>query len=410
MRDNEKWELDDIEEAVADLKKGKMIILLDSEDRENEGDLVIASEFVTPQAINFMTKYGRGLVCVVLTKDRLKRLNIPLMVPENTALHGTAFTVSVDYTKGTTTGISAYDRARTIKALIDPNSRPDDFARPGHVFPLMYQEGGVLVRPGQTEGSIDLVRMAGLYPSAVICEIMDDDGKMMRMPKLKEFARKHNLKIVSIPQLIRYRKTHEILVEKVSEADLPTRYGHFRIFVFQSLIDSRDHVALVKGDITTSEPVLVRIHSECLTGDTFGSLRCDCGDQLHTAMKMIENTGRGMLVYLRQEGRGIGLRNKIKAYALQDQGLDTVEANIELGFAPDLRDYHVAAHIMRYFGIKDIKLLTNNPSKMFDLAQYGINIVERVPIVVEPNKFNIRYLKTKRDKMGHLIDFEHQML
>ena len=395
-----------VEEATRAVRNGEMVIMMDDEDRENEGDLVVAAEFATPETINFMAKEGRGLICVAVDQDIAERLNLKPMVPENTSRFGTAFTVSVDAKDGTTTGISAYDRSVTIRKIVDENSTPEDFVRPGHVFPLIARKGGVLVRTGQTEGSVDLMKLAGLKPAAVICEIMKDDGTMARRPDLEEFAAKHNLKIITVADIIEYRLRNELLVKREAEADLPTKYGHFRIIVYSNNIDNKEHVALVKGDITTDEPVLVRVHSECLTGDTFGSLRCDCGEQLHTALRMIEREGRGTLVYMRQEGRGIGLANKIKAYALQDQGYDTVEANHHLGFGADLRDYGLGAQILKDLGIKKMKLMTNNPKKIKGLYGYGLEVVERVPIVIEPNEVNKDYLLTKEKKMGHLLNLE----
>ncbi len=400
-----KYKFNSIEEAIRDIRDGRMIILVDDEDRENEGDLCIAAEKVTPEAINFMAKYGRGLICLSLTPERVEELKLPMMTDENTSPFGTAFTVSIEARRGVTTGISAHDRAKTILTAIDPESGPDDLSRPGHVFPLRAKPGGVLQRAGQTEGSVDLARLAGLYPAGVICEIMDDDGTMARVPRLMEFAKEHGLKIVTIKDLIEYRMRKERLVKRVAEVKMPTVYGgDFKGIGYENMVDENVHVALVKGEINPDEPVLVRVHSECLTGDVFGSKRCDCGEQLHRAMEMIDQEGRGVVLYMRQEGRGIGLANKLRAYELQDQGLDTVEANIQLGFKPDLRDYGIGAQILVDLGIKKIRLMTNNPRKIVGLEGYGLEVVERVPIEVEPGKKNLKYLKTKKKKLGHMLE------
>jgi 3,4-dihydroxy 2-butanone 4-phosphate synthase/GTP cyclohydrolase II len=394
-----------VEEALEYIRAGRMVIIVDDEDRENEGDLMVAAEKVTPEIINFMAKYGRGLICLSLTKQRVEELNLPPMVAENTARFGTAFTVSIDAREGITTGISAYDRARTILTAIDPRTRPEDLARPGHVFPLEAREGGVLARAGQTEASVDLARLAGLYPAGVICEVMKEDGTMARMPDLEKFSQEHDIPILTIADLISYRMRTETLVRKISEAELPTKYGHFRITVFEDLIQGEHHVALIKGEIQGDQPVLVRAHSQCLTGDAFGSRRCDCGEQLHTAMKMIEKEGRGVVLYiLNHEGRGIGLANKIKAYGLQDEGCDTVEANCRLGFKPDQRDYGIGAQILVALGVKKIRLLTNNPRKFRGLSGYGLEIVERIPLQIPPTEENMDYLKAKKEKLGHLLD------
>ncbi|PID28858.1 MAG: bifunctional 3,4-dihydroxy-2-butanone-4-phosphate synthase/GTP cyclohydrolase II [Candidatus Cloacimonadota bacterium] len=392
-----------IEEVVEDLKNGKMIILMDDENRENEGDLVQLSEKVTPESINFMAKHGRGLICISVTEKLALEKKLKLMTDNNTESKHTNFTISVDYRYDTTTGISAHDRYKTVKALINEESKPEDFARPGHLFPLIAREGGVLVRAGHTEAAVDLAKLAGAKPTGVICEIMNEDGTMSRYKELCSFAEKHNLKIATIKDLIAYRREYDKLVECDTIAKLPTKHGDFEIRYYISKIDNQEHIALVKGDVKGDDPVLVRVHSECMTGDVFGSSRCDCGEQLDTAMRMIAKEGKGVIVYMRQEGRGIGLRAKIKAYHLQDNGLDTVEANEKLGYGADLRDYGIGAQIIVDLGIKNIKLMTNNPKKIIGLKGYGLNKVERVPIEIEYNKSNKFYLETKRDRMGHMI-------
>jgi len=393
-----------IKEAIVDIKSGKMVILVDDEDRENEGDLCMAAEFVTPEAINFMAKYGRGLICLSLSEDFADKLNLNPMVSDNRSRFGTAFTVSIEAKRGVTTGISAADRATTIRTAVADDVKADDLVSPGHVFPIRARKGGVLVRTGQTEGSVDLARLAGLKPAGVICEIMKDDGTMARMPDLDVFAKEHNFKIATIADLIQFRMQHESLIKKSAEATIPTCYGgKFRLFVYENDVDDMKHVALVKGDITPEDEVLVRVHSECLTGDVFGSERCDCGYQLQTAMEMVEKAGKGIIVYMHQEGRGIGLVNKIKAYERQELGKDTVEANLSLGFKADLRDYGIGAQILADLGVHKMKLMTNNPKKIVGLDGYGITITERVPIEVKPNENNIKYLTTKKKKMGHLL-------
>ncbi len=392
--------LDRIEEALEEIRKGNLVIVVDDEDRENEGDFIGAAEKATPEMINFMAKYGRGLICVALTEERLRELDLPPMVARNTAKMGTPFAVSVDAVDGTTTGISAHDRARTIQVLIDPRTKPEDLARPGHIFPLRAAPGGVLRRAGHTEASLDLARLAGLYPAGVLCEIMDEDGSMARLPQLKRLADRFGLKIISVSDLIAYRRRTEILVRHVAEARLPTKFGEFRVHVYESLVDGTEHLALVRGEVAPHRPVLVRVHSECLTGDALFSLRCDCGAQLRAAMERIGREG-GVVLYMRQEGRGIGLANKIRAYALQDQGLDTVEANLRLGFRADERDYGIGAQILAHIGARKIRLLTNNPSKRVGLEGHGLEIVERIPLVVEPTPYNREYLSVKEKKLGH---------
>jgi 3,4-dihydroxy 2-butanone 4-phosphate synthase/GTP cyclohydrolase II len=394
-----------IPEAIEDIKNGRMVIVVDDEDRENEGDLTIAAEKVTPDVINFMARHGRGLICLPMTGERLDELRIPLMVQdeENSARFGTAFCVPIEAKKGTTTGISAADRARTVLAAIDPATTPADLARPGHMFPLRAAPGGVLQRAGQTEAAVDLARLAGLYPAGVICEVMDDDGTMARAPRLEQFCRAHRLRMITIKDLIHHRMRTERLIRKVAEANLPTSYGGFRIHVFESLIDKQHHVALVLGEIKPDDPVLVRVHSQCLTGDIFASTRCDCGDQLHQALETIGQAGQGVLLYLRQEGRGIGLVHKIMAYQLQDQGQDTVEANEALGFKPDQRDYGIGAQILAELGLHRIRLLTNNPRKFVGLEGYGLKIVGRLPIEIPASEESRRYLKTKKEKLGHIL-------
>ena len=396
--------LSSIPEAIEDIKAGKFLIIVDDEDRENEGDLAIAAEKVTAEAINFMTLHARGLVCLPITGKRLDELKIPLMVRENTSRFSTAFTVSIEAKHRVSTGISAADSAETVRTVVDPESKPDDLVQPGHIFPLRAREGGVLVRAGHTEAIVDLARLAGLYPAGVICEILNEDGSMARLPQLEVLSQKYEIKIVTVADLIAYRRRHEKLVHRVAEARLPTAYGEFTAIAYKSNIDPNEHLALVMGDIATDEPVLVRVHSECITGDVFGSLRCDCGEQVALAMQSIAEEGRGVFLYMRQEGRGIGFHNKIRAYALQDKGLDTVEANLSLGFAPDLRDYGIGAQILVDLGLHSIRLLTNNPKKVIALEGYGLKVVETVPVVTPPNQYNRRYLETKQKKLGHLLE------
>ena len=396
------YTLNSIEEVIEDLKAGKPVIIVDDESRENEGDLVLAAEFATRETINFIIKEARGLLCTPMLENELIRLGIHQMVEKNTDNHETAFTVSVDHVD-TTTGISPEERAVTMQKLIDPNAKPEDFRRPGHVFPLRYKEGGVLVRQGHTEASIDLCKLAGLYPAAAICEITNDEGYMSRMDDLLAFSKKHNLKIASVEALVEYRKRHDRLVSIAAETKLPTKFGDFRIIVFKNEVDHKEHLMIVKGDVRGKSDVLMRIHSECLTGDVFGSHRCDCGEQLENALRSIEEQGEGIVIYMRQEGRGIGLTNKIKAYTLQDQGYDTVEANVKLGFPPDMREYSLAAQMLRELDVKSVKLLTNNPEKKEDLERWGITVSKRVPIVIKANSINAKYLNTKKEKMRHML-------
>ncbi len=391
-----------VEDAIEDIRQGKMLVVVDDEDRENEGDLIIAADKVTPEAVNFMATYAKGLICTPMEGDRLDALDITPMVANNTDNHETAFTVSVDAVT-TDTGISAFERCQTVKLLIDPSAKPSSFRRPGHVFPLRAVPGGVLRRAGHTEATVDLALLAGLYPAGLCCEIMADDGHMMRTPQLMEFAEQHGLRIITVQELIAYRKRTETFIRQVSDVDFPSKYGHFRIKAYESTLDGKCHLAIVKGDVSGKKNVMVRVHSECLTGDALGSMRCDCGDQLAEALRRIENEGTGVVLYMRQEGRGIGLANKMRAYALQDQGKDTVEANVLLGFAPDLRDYGIGAQILADLGLTTIRLLTNNPAKRAGLEGYGLSIVERIPLEIHSNEYNHKYLSVKKNKMGHLL-------
>ncbi len=396
--------LDNITDALVDISEGKMVIVVDDEDRENEGDLIQAAQRVTPESINFMATHGKGMICVALTEERAEQLNLPPMVSHNTALKGTGFTVTIDYVHGTTTGISAEDRAATVKAIVNPASQPCDFARPGHIHPIRAKDGGVLERMGQTEAAVDLARLAGLSPAGVLCEVMRDDGTMMRRPELREFANLHGLKMISVADLIKHRTRHERFIQERVRVNFPTKFGTFTLVHFEDIYEKKDHLAIVKGPIPVGKPTLVRAHSECLTGDVLGSARCDCGPQLELALQMIEEEGAGVVVYLRQEGRGIGLGAKLQAYKLQDEGMDTVEANLHLGYRPDLRRYGACAQILKYLGTDEIRLMTNNPRKVEELESHGIKVVERVPLQISPTDVNRRYLQTKRDKLGHMID------
>jgi len=399
-------ELNTIDEAIQDIKKGKIVIVVDDADRENEGDMIMAAEKVTPQSINFLSKHARGLICVPLAQKRIEELNLEPMVKVNTAKLGTRFTVSVDALHNTTTGISAHDRAQTIRTLIDPQTRPDDLGRPGHIFPIQALDGGVLARAGHTEATVDLARLAGFYPAGILCEIMDEDGHMARLPKLLQIGKRYKLKIITVKDLIEYRTRKERLVKKIVTVRFPTRYGIFKLHLYKSQIDEHHHLVLEKGEVKGKKNVLVRVHSQCLTGDVFGSSRCDCGDQLSSALKMIEKEGTGIFLYMRQEGRGIGLANKILAYELQDNGKDTVEANLELGFDADLRDYGIGAQILVDLGLSTIRLITNNPKKIIGIEGYGLKVTKRIPMEVAPTPENLKYLETKRDKLGHLIEVE----
>lgn len=404
----EHFEFATVEEAIAEIRAGRMVVVVDDEDRENEGDLTMAAQFATPQAINFMATHGRGLICLAITPERAEALRLQPMVRNNQSRFGTAFTVSIEAREGVTTGISAADRARTIQVAVDPDSKPEDLVQPGHVFPLVARHGGVLARAGQTEAAVDLARLAGLIPAGVICEVMNEDGTMARVPDLVEYCRRHGLKMITVADLIRHRRRTEKLVRRVAAVRLPTQYGEFMAYGYESLIDGEQHLALVKGEVAGQENVLVRVHSECLTGDVFHSLRCDCGDQLQAALDAIEKEGRGVLLYMAQEGRGIGLLNKLRAYELQEKGRDTVEANLELGFAPDMRDYGVGAQILSDLGLSSIRIMTNNPRKLVGLEGYGLTVTERVPLEVCPTEANRRYLQVKREKLGHIL--HHQGL
>lgn len=397
--------LNSIEEAVEDIKSGKFVIVVDDEDRENEGDFICAAEKMTPEMVNFMITHGRGVLCAPLTEERCDQLNLEMQVEKNTSIHSTPFTVSVDKLEGCTTGVSASDRAATFQALADPNSEPGTFGRPGHIFPLRARTKGVLRRAGHTEAAVDLTRLAGLYPAGALIEIMNEDGSMARLPELIELSKKFNMKIISIEDLIAYRLKTESLVEKGEKVNMPTAYGHFKLIPFRQISNGLEHVALIKGEWGKDEPVLVRVHSSCITGDIFGSMRCECGEQLHKAMEMIEKEGKGVIVYMNQEGRGIGLMNKIKAYKLQEEGLDTVDANIHLGFDADERDYGVGAQILREVGVSKIRLMTNNPVKRIGLEAYGLSIIENVPIEVAPNEYNAFYMQTKKNRMGHDLKY-----
>ena len=399
----QKFVLNTIEEAVEDFKKGKFVIVVDDEDRENEGDLIMAAELITPEKVNFMLKYARGVLCAPITISRSVELDLPKQVDDNTSMLGTPFTVTIDKLEGCSTGVSAHDRAATIKALADPNSRPETFGRPGHINPLYAQDHGVLRRSGHTEAAIDLCRLAGLYPAGALMEIMNDDGTMARMPELQAFAKEHDMKIITIKDLIAYQLKRESIVEMGNQVDMPTRYGHFQMIPFRQKSTGLEHFALIKGEWKEDEPILVRVHSSCATGDILGSMRCDCGEQLHKAMEMIEAEGKGVLIYMQQEGRGIGLMNKIAAYKLQEQGLDTVEANVHLGFKPDEREYGCGAQMLRQLGVHKMRLLTNNPTKRVGLESFGLEIVDNVPIEISPNEYDYKYLKTKKERMGHLL-------
>src|SRR5574344_1853491 len=403
MKNMEKITLSPIEEAVADFKEGNFVIVVDDEDRENEGDLIIAAEKITPEKVNFMLKYARGVLCAPITIKRSEELDLPHQVADNTSMLGTPFTVTIDKLEGCTTGVSAHDRAATIKALADPASRPETFGRPGHINPLYAQDMGVLRRSGHTEAAIDLCKLAGLYPAGALMEIMNDDGSMARMPELQEMAEKHDMHIITIKDLIAYRLQKESLIEVGNEADMPTKYGHFRLIPFRQSATGLEHMALIKGEWKEDEPILVRVHSSCATGDILGSKRCDCGEQLHKAMEMIEREGKGVIIYMQQEGRGIGLMNKIAAYKLQEEGYDTVDANVHLGFKPDERDYGCGAQMLRHLGVHKMRLMTNNPVKRVGLEAYGLEIIENVPIEVTPNQYNLRYLTTKKERMGHTL-------